>query len=151
MIDNVTGDVPVRPYGRRGRSLMCNMDLCNQSCQSSRTPDGRPSILLGTNVNIKHYEQTYQLNSVTPAMLIGTIDYYHFTPLSVTLSLAGGFKVKAKQNLLASFFCTLFNTWVWTIDMALKQFILNVLVLILSETWWFDGNNRCFIICVRTV
>ena len=36
-------------------------------------------------------------------MLIGTIDFYHFVPLSLTLTLPGGDKVSAKQNLLASF------------------------------------------------
>ena len=48
----------------------------------------------------------------------GTIDFYHFILLSLTLTLAGGHKISAKQNLLASvshilllasFSCTLFN------------------------------------------
>ena len=40
-------------------------------------------------------------------MLIGTVDFYHFIPLSVNLTVAGSHKVSAKQNLLASFSCTL--------------------------------------------
>ena len=31
-------------------------------------------------------------------MLIGTIDFYHFIPLWLTLTFAGGHKVSAKQN-----------------------------------------------------
>ena len=36
-------------------------------------------------------------------MLVGTIDFYHYIPLSLTLTLPGGHKVNAKQNLWASF------------------------------------------------
>ena len=39
--------------------------------------------------------------------LMGTIDFYHFIPLSLTLSVPGGHKVNAKQNLLVSFSTTL--------------------------------------------
>ena len=34
------------------------------------------------------------------AMLVGTIDFYHFLLLSLSLTLPGGLKVNAKQNLL---------------------------------------------------
>ena len=47
--------------------------------------------------------QTVQPNFVIPAMLTGTIDFYHFILLSLTLTLPGGHKVSAKRNLLASF------------------------------------------------
>ena len=40
---------------------------------------------------------------------IGSIDFYHFIPLSLILTLASGHMVSAKQILLASLFCTLFN------------------------------------------
>ena len=43
--------------------------------------------------------------------LIGTIDLYHFIPLSRTLVLPEGHKVGTEQNLLASFSCTFF---VWS-------------------------------------
>ena len=36
-------------------------------------------------------------------MLIGTIDFYHITPLSLTLISAGGHKVSTKQNVLLYF------------------------------------------------
>ena len=38
-----------------------------------------------------------------PVTLIGTIDFYHFIPLLMT-TFPGGHKVRAKQNLLASFY-----------------------------------------------
>ena len=40
--------------------------------------------------------QTFQPIFVVPAMFVGTIDFYHFIPLSLTLTLAGGHKVSAK-------------------------------------------------------
>ena len=57
-----------------------------------------------------HYTQTVQPNCVIPAMLIGTTDFYHFIPLSLTLTLPGDYKISAKQSLLASFFHT-FCIW----------------------------------------
>ena len=38
---------------------------------------------------------------------------YHFIPIALTLTLAGGYKVSAKQNLLASFSHTLFDWSGW--------------------------------------
>ena len=40
-------------------------------------------------------------------MVVGTIDFYHFIPLSLILTLAGDQKVSAKQDILASFSDTL--------------------------------------------
>ena len=50
-----------------------------------------------------------------PAMYIGTIDFWHFIPLSVALILAWGHKVSIKQNLLTSFSPKLFNWSVWNL------------------------------------
>ena len=36
-----------------------------------------------------------------PALYIGKTDFCHVLPLSVTLTLAGGFEVGKKQNILA--------------------------------------------------
>ena len=44
-------------------------------------------------------------------MHIGTIDFYHFIPFSLTLTSPGGHKVSAKKYLLPEFFPTLF---VWS-------------------------------------
>ena len=60
-----------------------------------------PANLAWQNFNIGHYTQTLQPFFFIPTMHIGTIDFYHFIPLSVALTLAGGHKVSAKQNLLA--------------------------------------------------
>ena len=76
------------------------MDLCDESCSS-----GRPSCISKT----LGYTQTVQPVLFIPAMLIGSIDFYHFIPLSLTLTLGGGHKISTKQNLLASFSRTLFK------------------------------------------
>ena len=78
------------------------MDLYSKSCSSVRLA-GRPAVLRGKNFNAGHYTQTVQPNCFIPAMLIGTIDFYHFMPFSLTLTLPGGNKVSAKPNQLASF------------------------------------------------
>ena len=39
--------------------------------------------------NIGHYTQTFQPIFSIAAMLIGTIDFYHFIPLSLTFTIAG--------------------------------------------------------------
>ena len=59
---------------------MSNIDLCNVVCLA---------VLLGRNFNIGHYMQSFQPNFVMPAMPIGTIDFYHFTPLSLVLGSQG--------------------------------------------------------------
>ena len=68
-----------------------------------------------------------------PAMLIGTINFYHFIPLSLTLPFAGDHKVSTKQNLLASIFSHIFQLTKMKFDMVLKQFKLNILILSLNE------------------
>ena len=45
--------------------------------------------------------ENFQPNLFMPAMLVGTIDFYHLIPLPVTLTLAGDHKASTKQNLLA--------------------------------------------------
>ena len=73
------------------------MDLCYELCLS---------IKHGKNFKVGYYMQTSRPNLFIPAILIGTIDFYHFILLSLTLTLPGGHKVSAKQILLASFSCT---------------------------------------------
>ena len=72
------------------------------------------AILCGKNFDVVHYGQTFLpifffFFFCLPAVLIGTINFYHFIPLSVTLTLAGGHKVSNKQNLLVAISSTLFN------------------------------------------
>ena len=75
---------------------------------------GQPSIMPGTNFSIGLFTQTFWPIFFTPATLIGIADFYHFTPLSVTLTLTWGHKVSVKQNLLASFSCIHFDWSGWT-------------------------------------
>ena len=60
------------------------------------------AVILGKNSD-EHYTQTVPPNSFIPAILIGTIDFYHFIPLSLTLTLPRGHTISAMQNLMALF------------------------------------------------
>ena len=81
-------------------------------------------------------------------MFIGTIDLYHFIPLSLTLTLAGGHKVSAKQNIwlhvLAQFSTDQDETWccveaIWGEhpDTTFDWDLMN------------KRNNCCFTDCIR--
>ena len=47
-------------------------------------------------------------------MCIGTINFYHFTWILVTLTVAGGHKVCRKHKLLTAVSWTLFSWWAWS-------------------------------------
>ena len=79
-----------------------SMDLCNESCSSAWS-----AVLHGKNFNVEDYSQTLHTNLFLPAVLIGTNDFFHCIPFSLTLTLPGGYKVRMKQNLLALFSTTL--------------------------------------------
>ena len=68
-----------------------------------------PAVLCDKNFNAGHYSKTFKPNFFVPAMLIGTIDFCHFMPLSLTLNLLESHKDSTKQNFLASFSCTHFK------------------------------------------
>ena len=95
-----------------------------------------PAILRSKNFNVGHYTQTFQPVFFIPAMLKGSIDFYHFMQfhwpwpclgvtrtridfyhfiLSLTLTLLGDHKDSTKWKLLASFSCTLFNLSGWNV------------------------------------
>ena len=56
------------------------MDLCNELCLSGRAP------WRGKHFNVRHYTVPFQPVCFIPAMLIGTIDFYHFISLSLVLT-----------------------------------------------------------------
>ena len=55
-----------------------------------------------------HVPISYRLHSYL-LQFFGTIDFCHFIPLSLTLTLPGPHKVSIKQNVVASFSLSLFN------------------------------------------
>ena len=63
---------------------------------------GRSTDLRDKNFNFEHSTQTFQPNVFIPAVHMGTIYRSHFVSLSVTLTLAVGHKVSAKQNLFST-------------------------------------------------
>ena len=70
------------------------MHLCSELCLA---------ILHGKNLNIGHHTQSFQLFFFIPVVLISTIDFDHFIPLSLTMILPGGHEVNAQQNPLTHF------------------------------------------------
>ena len=114
------------------------MWICVIDCGSiSGRPDGWTSVhlpvLCGQKINIGHCMQTFQSFFSVPAMLVATIDFYHFVPISVTLTVGGGLRVGTKQNLMASF-CHTFQLIIrMEFHMVLNQFKLNIWILLLNE------------------
>ena len=71
---------------------------------------------------------------------------FHFIPLSLTVTLHGGYKVSTKQNLLASFSHTLFIRSGWNL-----MWLWNNLTWISRDYWnkktrdyWNKKNDSCF-------
>ena len=85
-------------------SYESHMEKCNLLFSS-----GRSYVLRGNHFKVGHCAHTYQPTVFIPALLMGTIDIYHFILLSVTLPLARGHMFSVKQNLLGSLLCTFFN------------------------------------------
>ena len=72
------------------------------------------AVLHAQNFNTGHYAQTFLPDvSHLACLCIGTINFYHFIPLLVTLNLARGHELNVRQNLLATFFHTLVS-WSWS-------------------------------------
>ena len=71
-----------------------------------------------------------------PSMLIGIIDFYHFIPLLLILTLFGIHKVSAKQNL----FSHTFHLIRMKFDVGMDQFKLIILGLLLSKIFYNKGN-----------
>ena len=82
----------------------------------------RPAVSHGAHHAFSHRAEHWPKGTATSSLTvctvlchIGTIDFYHFIPLSLTLTLAGGRKVSTKQNLLASFSETFFVWCGWNV------------------------------------
>ena len=73
-------------------------------CLSVHLVSQQPAHLCGRNLSVGHYVQTLQLNLFISAMLLGTVDFSHFIPLSLILILAGGHEVRGKQDFGFVFF-----------------------------------------------
>ena len=65
-------------------------------------------------------------------MLIGTINFFHFIPLSVTLAFAWGHEVNQTKTCYLHFLAH-FELIRMKSGMVLKQFKLEILILFLSE------------------
>ena len=106
------------------------VDLCN------------PSYLVGRPSCMANYGQTFQPHILAPALLIGTIYFYHFIPHLVSLALPG-----VTRYVQCKIFCFIFARTYHLIrmkfDVMLKQFKWNVLILL------FSNINSGFMQCVK--
>ena len=66
-------------------------------------------------------------------MLIGTIDFYLFIPLSLTFDLGVGSQGQHKAKLTGFIFSHTVQPIRMNFDMVLKQVKLNILILLLNE------------------
>ena len=103
------------------------MDLCNEPCLSGRTPFVAKALMLDI-------ASTFQPTFFMTGMSIGTTDVYLSRPFSLTLTLTGGHKVSAKAKPLCFMLAHTFKLIKKTFIMVLKQFKLDSLILLLSET-----------------
>ena len=76
------------------------MDLCNELCSSHRQ-----AVLRDKNFQLGHYTQTIQPNLFMTAIFIGTTDFYHFIPRSLTLTLPRGSQGQRKAKPSGFVFC----------------------------------------------
>ena len=100
-----------------------HMDLCNELCSASWLAFVAKTLTLGIAC-------TFQLLFFISAMIIGTIDFHHLIPLSMTLAFLGGHKVSSKQNRLAFIFSHAFQLIRMKFDMVLKQLQLYIPILL---------------------
>ena len=107
----------------------------------------------------RNYMQTFQTNFVLPAMLIGTIvfyhfiplyiDFYHFIPLSSDLDLDWGSWVPCRAKPFGFIFLHTFQVISVEFDMVVQQFKMNILILCLNEIFLIKGSNCCFSDCIK--
>ena len=95
----------------------------------ARRPTGNLSCV-AKNFNCGHYTKTVQPNVFIHVLLIDTIDCCHFIPLSLTLTLPGGHKIRAKP--IAFIFSHTFNLIITKFDVVMQPFKLNIMRLLLS-------------------
>ena len=89
--------------------------------------------------------QTFLPVFFIPTVLSGTIESYHFIPFSKTLTLGGGHMVSTKQKKPSWLhFLSYLQLIRMKLDKVLKQFKLNILILLLNEMYCNQGNNCCF-------
>ena len=87
------------------------------------------SVLQGKIFSIGHWVLTFQPNCFVPVMLIDTIDFWHFIPLSLTLTFAESHKVSTKQlTFWLLFFPHTFQLTEMKLDMVIEQFKLRLLL-----------------------
>ena len=116
-------------------NILIQMDLCCESCMClAGQPGGWPCMA----------EIDFSTNFFIPAVLIGTIDFYHFYTTLADLHLALGSQGQCKAKHLGFIFSHCFKLIGTIFDVVLKQFKLNILILLLNDIYWKKENNCYF-------
>ena len=116
--------------------------------QPANLPDGwLAGCLAWQKVSIGHYTQTILPNVFIPAMLIGTIDFYHFMPFTLTLTLPWG-QAQHEAKSIGFIFSHTFHLIRMKFDVVLKQFKMNFMSLLLSNicVLGVHKGNSCYFI-----
>ena len=112
------------------------MDLYSQPCSSSQ-------LSLHSSVANTLMDTARKLVSpilFIPAMRIGTIDYCHLIPLSVTSTLAGGSQGQRRAKPVGFIFSHTSQVNGMKFGDVMKQLEFNVLILMLSEIFCNKGK-----------
>ena len=116
-----------------------HMDLCNELCSTSWLACVAKTLTLGIAC-------TFQLLFFISAMIIGTIDFHHLIPPSMTLTFLEGYKVNSKQNCLAFIVLHAFQLIRMKFDTVLKQLQLYILILLWTR---FKETREIPAYCVK--
>ena len=99
---------------------------------------------LGKNFNIGCYMQTFRPIFFIPAMLIGTIDFYHFIPLPLTLTLPGFTRSAQSKTSWLHFLTHIFLTDQDEISYGVEAIDVEHSVLVFIEIFRNKGIKCCF-------
>ena len=94
--------------------------------------------------------QLFDQNFFILAMLIGTIDFYHFIWAFTDLDFGWGSQGQCKAKPAGFIFSHIFRLIRMKFD-VMKQLKPNILKLLLSEISWNKENNCCLANCIKNV
>ena len=92
------------------RVILIHMSIIRIYVMSLVHLPGRPAVVHGKTVEVGYYTQNVQPSYFLPAMLIGTIEFCHVVPQSLTLILAGGTRSAQRKPCFGFIFSDSFSS-----------------------------------------
>ena len=99
-------------------------------------------------LNVRHYTLTIQPDFFIPVLLIGTVNFYQFLTCT-DLDLAWGSQGQHKAKPIGIIFLHTFHLIRMKFDVAMEQFKLNILRLLLLKSYSNKGNNCHLTDCIK--